>query len=49
MKFTIRDLFWLTLLLCVLLSKYTHEPEHLECPCCGSTYPVDIIRSVSDY
>ena len=48
-KFTIRDIFWLTLVLSIVLSKYTHEPTHLECPCCGSLYDLDTIRSISDY
>jgi hypothetical protein len=48
-KFAIRDLFWLTLVVSIVLSKYTHEPTHLECPCCGSMYDLETIRSVSDY
>lgn len=47
--FTIRDIFWLTLVLGIVLSKYVHEPTHLECPCCGSMYDLGTIRSVSDY
>lgn len=49
MRFTLRDYFWLVLVVAIVLAKYVHEPSELECPCCGSIYPVEIIRQVSDY
>lgn len=48
MKFSIRDLLWAVLVAAILLAKYCHEPTHLECPCCGSMYDLDTIRSVND-
>lgn len=49
LTFRLRDWFWLVLVLAIVLSKYAHDPQHMECPCCGSVYPTDLVRSVMDY
>lgn len=41
MKFSIRDLLWFILVLCLLLA-WPREPEYIVCPCCSSYYEYDL-------
>ena len=42
MRFTIRDLFWLILVVALFLVYATHrEPDLIVCPCCSSAYALD--------
>jgi hypothetical protein len=49
MRFTLRDLFWLFLVVALAMSHVTvllKRPEHLICPCCQSMYEVDMWQRV---
>lgn len=45
----LRDLFWLTLIVALVLSSWIRTPEELRCPCCGSSYPTELVRSIGPW
>lgn len=52
MKFTLRDIFWLTLVVGLILGTIVvpilQEPDYIMCPCCGSMYDLDTMRSTAE-
>lgn len=44
MRFTIRDLLWLTVVFALAMSHvttYMQRPDVISCPCCQSMYEID--------
>lgn len=52
MKFTIRDILWLTLVAGLVLGFYVEPwingPDYIMCPCCGSMYDLDTMRQMAE-